>query len=160
MPAAPAAGTKVGVLTSYVRLPNGRHAGLGYIRQRGKGIQEGSVEGQEVEVGGVAATVVHIPAASFIIPPQQLPQKKVEPSQQLGPAGGRCCFPPSPLSTSVSSSPWLCRCGESRLLTISSKSCHSMRKASHPQTWVSPAMMHCSHRKLLVEHSMTSDGLC
>ncbi|KAK9844916.1 hypothetical protein WJX74_008626 [Apatococcus lobatus] len=82
-------GTKVGVLTSCVQLPNGHHAGLGYIRQRGKGIQEGSPEGQEVEVGDVAATIVHIPAAQHTVPDQQLPQKKVEPTQQLGPAGDR-----------------------------------------------------------------------
>ena len=80
----------MGVLTSCVQLPNGRHVGLGYVRQRGKGIQEGSPEGQQVQVGDVTATVVHIPAAQYAIPSQQLPKKKVEPTQQTGPAGDRC----------------------------------------------------------------------
>ena len=83
------------MLTSYVQLPNGRHVGLGYVRQRGKGIQEGSPEGQQVQIGDVAATIVHIPAAQYAIPPQQLPKPKVEPTQQTGPAGDRCEIYPS-----------------------------------------------------------------
>lgn len=80
---------KVGTLTSYLQLPNGRHVGLAYIRVRGKGIQEAGPEGQEVRLGDVTATITHIPAAQYTLAPEQLPQKQVEPTQQLGPAGDR-----------------------------------------------------------------------
>ena len=80
----------MGMLTSIVELPNGRFAGLGYIRQRGKGALGEDPEGQEVQVGGTPATIVHIPAAQYGLAPAQLPRKQVEPTQQLGPADSRC----------------------------------------------------------------------